>query len=99
MSLLNSIQEVAKTIMANPLCGRLAEVSLELVIVAVAVWAFIRIFRIRSARVCSLLWVLVLAKAALGLAVGTPFNVADVPLAPPAQVNALSTNTPFDLSE
>src|SRR5680860_1444610 len=89
MSLLNSIQEVAKTIMANPLCGRLAEVSLELVIVAVAVWAFIRIFRIRSARVCSLLWVLLLANAALFLAVGTPFTVVYAALILRGVVNRL----------
>ena len=83
------IQEIGSAAIANPVCARLLEVSLEVAILAGAIWILIRTFRVRSARLCSLLWILVLAKGLLGLAVGAPFALADFHLAAPEEAGRI----------
>lgn len=54
---------------------RLLLVSLEVILLAGLVWAFIRLFRVRSPRLKAFLWLLVLAKPLFGLVIGTPVPV------------------------
>ena len=75
------IQEIGAAAAASPVCCRLLEVSIEVAVLALAVWGLIHLLRIRSARVCSLLWILVLAKGLLGLAFGAPFELAGLRVA------------------
>ena len=75
------IQEIGAAVAASPVCCRLLEVSIEVAVLAAAVWGLIHLLRIRSARVCSLLWILVLAKGLLGLAFGAPFELAGLRVA------------------
>jgi beta-lactamase regulating signal transducer with metallopeptidase domain/protocatechuate 3,4-dioxygenase beta subunit len=56
----------------HPLLERLFFASVELAVLAVLVYAAIRVGRIRSARLASILWLLVLAKPLVSLAIGSP---------------------------
>jgi beta-lactamase regulating signal transducer with metallopeptidase domain len=59
----------------NALLARLVGVSIELALLACAVGLLIRLLRLRAPRVRALLWLLVLAKPIVGLAIGTPLPV------------------------
>ncbi|MEN6627090.1 MAG: M56 family metallopeptidase [Candidatus Sumerlaeia bacterium] len=65
--------------MSHALLTRIAMVSVELVVLAALVWALIAVFRIRTPRLCAMLWLVVLAKPILGLVIGAPLPVMDVP--------------------
>ena len=59
-------------IAGHPLLERLFFASIELAVLAVLVFAAIRVGRLRSARLASILWLLVLAKPLVSLAIGSP---------------------------
>lgn len=65
--------------MSHALLTRIAMVSVELVVLAALVWALIAVFRIRTPRLCAMLWLVVLVKPILGLVIGAPLPVMDVP--------------------
>ena len=52
------------------LLPRLLTVSLEVIVLAALVWALTRFFRVKSPRLKAFLWLLVLAKPLVGLAIG-----------------------------
>jgi beta-lactamase regulating signal transducer with metallopeptidase domain/protocatechuate 3,4-dioxygenase beta subunit len=85
---------------AHPLLERLFFASLELAVLALLVFAAIRLGRMRSPRLAALLWLLVLGKPLLSLTVGTPFHLfrMDVPAAvvaaPPPLVPATHADPP-----
>ncbi|MCX7013064.1 MAG: type II secretion system protein GspG [Candidatus Sumerlaeota bacterium] len=85
---------------AHPVLPRLGFVSVELAFLACAVALAIRVFRIRSARLRALLWLLVLAKPILGLALGAPAPLIQferpkpAPAASGAQAPVLDPNSP-----
>ncbi len=73
---------------ANPLLGRLFFASLELLLLGLLVWLVITCFRLKAPRVSALLWLIVLVKPILTLAVGAPLPLlqvapASTPDAPP----------------
>lgn len=63
--------QLLELILLHPLLERLVSASLELALVAAVVTLAIWCFRIRSPRVRALLWLVVLAKPVLALAVGS----------------------------
>ena len=65
---------------AHPLLERLFFASVELAVLAVLVFAAIYIGRIRSARLASILWLLVLAKPLVSLAIGSPVPLVRMPV-------------------
>jgi beta-lactamase regulating signal transducer with metallopeptidase domain/protocatechuate 3,4-dioxygenase beta subunit len=77
----------------HPLLERLFFASVEFALLAVLVFAVIRVGRIRSARLASLLWLLVLAKPIVSLAIGSPLPLVrmEVPYAAVAVEVAPST--------
>ena len=62
-------------ISSTPILQRLALASIELVCFAVAAAVFIRLARIRSARLVYLLWLVVLVKPIISLAFGSPISI------------------------
>lgn len=66
------LQNAARIAAENPVLARLTLVSIELGLLAVGVALLIRLLRVRAPRLRALLWLLVLAKPILGLAIGTP---------------------------
>ena len=92
------LQRLLAAVAAHPLLERLFFASLELAVLALLVFAAIRIGRIRSPRLAALLWLLVLGKPLVSLAVGSPFHLfrmevpaavvaAPAPLAPAAHAD------------
>jgi beta-lactamase regulating signal transducer with metallopeptidase domain len=77
---------------SHPLMGRLFFASVEFAALAALVYIAIRVGRIRSARLASLLWLIVLAKPIVSLAIGSPFPLVrmEVPLP------ATAAQTPAD---
>ncbi len=72
----------------HPLLGRLFFASLELLLLGLAVWLVIVCFRLKAPRVTALLWLIVLVKPIITLAVGAPLPLlqvapASAPDAPP----------------
>jgi beta-lactamase regulating signal transducer with metallopeptidase domain/protocatechuate 3,4-dioxygenase beta subunit/5-hydroxyisourate hydrolase-like protein (transthyretin family) len=72
ISTTNALGAFLAIVAGHPLLERLFFASLELAALAVLVYAAIRIGRIRSARLASILWLLVLAKPLVSLAIGSP---------------------------
>jgi beta-lactamase regulating signal transducer with metallopeptidase domain len=72
----------------HPVLERLLVASLELIAVTIVVWAIIRIARVRSNRVISLLWLVVLANTIFGLAFGEPAPVLNF-----GSLNVIATST------
>ncbi len=68
------------TVSGHPVLERLFFASVEFAALVVLVWFFIRIARIKSARLMSLLWLVVLAKPIVSLALGSPLPVLRVPV-------------------
>ena len=60
---------------SHPLLERLFFASVEFALLAAMVFAAIRVSRLRSPRLASLLWLLVLAKPIVSLAIGSPLPV------------------------
>jgi hypothetical protein len=80
---------------SHPLLERLFFASLELALLALALAAAIRAFRIRSPRVAALLWLLVLAKPVASLVIGNPLHVVQLEVPAPAEIAATdSSDTP-----
>jgi beta-lactamase regulating signal transducer with metallopeptidase domain/protocatechuate 3,4-dioxygenase beta subunit len=69
---------------SSPLLERLFSSSVELVGLATLVYVAIRVGRIRSARLAALLWLVVLAKPIVSLAIGSPLPLVRMELQPPA---------------
>ncbi|HUE15906.1 MAG TPA: M56 family metallopeptidase, partial [Planctomycetaceae bacterium] len=67
---------------SHPLLERLFFASVEFAVLAVLVFGVIRVGRIRSARLASLLWLLVLAKPLVSLAIGSPLPLVRMKVAP-----------------
>jgi len=59
----------------NPLLARLFFASIEVTVLALAVAMLIRLARIRSPRVIALLWLVVLVKPVVSLALGSPLAI------------------------
>lgn len=72
VSTTNALGAILAVIAGHPLLERLFFASIELAVLAVLVFAAIRVGRIRSARLASILWLLVLAKPLVSLAIGSP---------------------------
>src|SRR5580698_900441 len=72
ISTTNALGAFLAVIAAHPLLERLFFASVELAVLSVLVYAAIRVGRIRSARLASVLWLLVLAKPLVSLAIGSP---------------------------
>ena len=72
ISTTNALGAFLAVIAGHPLLERLFFASVELAVLAVVVYAAIRVGRIRSARLASILWLLVLAKPLVSLAIGSP---------------------------
>ena len=72
ISTTNALGAMLSVVAGHPLLERLFFASIELAVLAVLVYAAIRVGRIRSARLASILWLLVLAKPLVSLAVGSP---------------------------
>jgi beta-lactamase regulating signal transducer with metallopeptidase domain/protocatechuate 3,4-dioxygenase beta subunit len=68
----NALGAFLAIVAGHPLLERLFFASIELALLAVLVDAAIRVGRIRSARLASVLWLLVLAKPLVSLAIGSP---------------------------
>jgi beta-lactamase regulating signal transducer with metallopeptidase domain len=66
----------------EPLVGRLFFASVEMAVIAGLLWLVIRVGRLRSPRLISVLWLVVLAKPLVALGVGTLLPVFEVE-APP----------------
>src|SRR5580692_4577100 len=92
------LQRLLTPFAGHPLLERLFFGSLELAVLALLVLAAIRIGRIRSPRLTALLWLLVLGKPLVSLAIGSPFHLfrmevpaavvaAPAPLAPAARTD------------
>ena len=82
------IQRVFTVAAGHPVLERLLVASLELIAVTFVVWAIIRIARVRSNRVISLLWLVVLANTIFGLAFGEPAPVINF-----GSLNVVTTST------
>ncbi|MCK4775935.1 MAG: hypothetical protein KAT30_14155, partial [Candidatus Krumholzibacteria bacterium] len=82
------IQRVFTVAAGHPVLERLLVASLELIAVTFVVWAIIRIARVRSNRVISLLWLVVLANTIFGLAFGEPAPVINF-----GSLNVAATST------
>lgn len=65
-------QNAARMLGESPVLARLVIVSIELALLAGGVALLIWLLRVRAPRLRALLWLLVLAKPILGLAIGTP---------------------------
>jgi beta-lactamase regulating signal transducer with metallopeptidase domain len=81
------LQSILRMSSDYPLLDRLFLVSGELIFLALGVWLLIRLLRVRAPRVRALLWLLVLAKPILGLAVGTLLPL--VQFSPPAVIEGM----------
>ena len=93
------VQRVLTAFAGHPLLERLFFASLELAVLALLVFAAIRIGRIRSPRLAALLWLLVLGKPLVSLAVGSPFHlfrmeVPAVVAAAPAPLEMATSSDP-----
>lgn len=99
MSPVKGLHPVFAEVLSSPLCERLVQASVELAILALLVWGAIRLLRIRTARACALLWLLVMAKAVVGPIYSGPVQVASVPLAPPASVVGVGSAAPAGMPE
>ncbi len=84
------LQNVARIAAENPLVARLTLVSIELALLAGGVALLIRLLRVRAPRLRALLWLLVLAKPILGLAIGTPMPL--IHFQQPAVAEAVSSD-------
>ncbi len=62
----------------HALLGRLFFASVEMGVLAGIVWLIIRIRRRASPRLCSILWLLVMAKALVALAIGAPLAIIQI---------------------
>lgn len=72
----------------HALLSRLFFASVEFAALALAVGLIITVFRLRQPRLRALLWLVVLAKPLVGLAVGTPLPLLAITLAAPAPSEA-----------
>lgn len=81
---MNALNTLARFASQNPLLERLALVSLELALLAALVGALIGVLRIGTPRLRALLWLIVLAKPLLGLALGTPLPLLRFAVTSPA---------------
>ena len=84
------LQNAARIAAENPVLARLTLVSIELGLLAVGVALLIRLLRVRAPRLRALLWLLVLAKPILGLAIGTPMPL--IHFQQPAVAEAVSSD-------
>jgi beta-lactamase regulating signal transducer with metallopeptidase domain/Leucine-rich repeat (LRR) protein len=80
MNIAHNYREIIMSIMMNPLGERLAQLSIELVVMALLIWGLIKLIKVRSARLCAVLWILVLIKAIIGPFMKTPVCPVAVPL-------------------
>ena len=80
ISTTNALGAFLTVVAAHPLLERLFFASVELAVLAVLVFAAIYIGRIRSARLASILWLLVLAKPLVSLAIGSPVPLVRMPV-------------------
>jgi beta-lactamase regulating signal transducer with metallopeptidase domain/protocatechuate 3,4-dioxygenase beta subunit len=71
---------------SHPFLERLFFASVEFVALAAVVYLAIRVGRIRSARLASLLWLVVLAKPIVSLAIGSPLPLVRLEVPPPSIV-------------
>lgn len=76
MSGISFLDALRVLVSENPLLARLFFASIEVTVLALAVAAMIRLARIRSPRVISLLWLVVLVKPIVSLALGSPVTIA-----------------------
>jgi beta-lactamase regulating signal transducer with metallopeptidase domain len=82
----------------HALLGRLFFASVEMAVLAGIVWLIIRIRRRASPRLCSILWLLVMAKALVALAIGAPLAI--IRIHPPEPAPFAHTYEPnFDYEE
>ena len=84
---LNAVQQIVGM---NVLIDRLFWAAIEMAIIAAVVWAVLRLFRGVSPRARALLWLLVLVKPVVVLAVGAPVPIFRLSVEQPA----LSQETP-----
>jgi len=84
------------TVSGHPVLERLFFASVEFAALAVLVWFFVRIARIKSARLMSLLWLVALAKPIVSLGLGSPLPLLKVEIAKPpdGQVDQSAANQP-----
>jgi predicted metalloprotease with PDZ domain/beta-lactamase regulating signal transducer with metallopeptidase domain len=75
----------------HPLLGRLCVASLELALLSLALAVFLRLARLRSPRLQSFLWLVVLAKPIVSLAAGPPIVVWRIE-APHAELSSRAAN-------
>ena len=66
MKLIDAFQSFMAATTSGQLSERLLFASLELALLSLFFWLAIKVLRVRTARVCALLWLVILAKAALG---------------------------------
>src|ERR1700728_1321608 len=69
---------------SHPVLERLFFASVEFVALAALVYVAIRVGRIRSARLAALLWLVVLPKPIVSLAIGSPLPLVRMEVPPPA---------------
>jgi beta-lactamase regulating signal transducer with metallopeptidase domain len=84
MSTADTLHSSLTLFSSHPLMERLFFASVEFAVLAALVYIAIRVGRIRSARLASLLWLIVLAKPIVSLAIGSPFPLVRMEVAPPA---------------
>lgn len=75
MSPTDGLRTLMAIISHHPVLERLFFASLEFAVLALLMGIVIRVTRIRSARLISVLWLLVLAKPIASLAIGSPFPI------------------------
>jgi beta-lactamase regulating signal transducer with metallopeptidase domain len=79
---------------SHPVLERLFFASVEFVALAALVYDAIRVGRIRSARLAALLWLVVLAKPIVSLAIGSPLPLFRMEVPPPA----IAVQPPADIT-
>ncbi|HEV8069827.1 MAG TPA: M56 family metallopeptidase [Planctomycetaceae bacterium] len=79
---------------SHPVLERLFFASVEFVALAALVYVAIRVGRIRSARLAALLWLVVLAKPIVSLAIGSPLPLFRMEVPPPA----IAVQPPADIT-
>jgi hypothetical protein len=81
MTQASTLQAFLQVLADHALLGRLFFASMEMAVLAGIVWLIIRIRRRMSPRLCSILWLLVMAKAFVALAIGAPLAI--IRISPP----------------
>lgn len=75
MNALHTGSSLAALLIAQPFLQRLIFASLELAVLALAIYAAVKLFRVRSPRLVFLLWLVVLLKPLFSLTVGSPLPI------------------------